>query len=348
MKNLSTEELDSFVEFVDNECNGNLRDSRIYEKFIPINLLHKTSINQSIDPFSDEYFQSQLDLYEEIAGRHLNQWSGELHPVENMTALVNSHNPQGINDVSIVSENVRALSSMLSLSCLGADAPVLDMGAGHGMSSEIYAFCGCRVHAIDIDPVLNELSLKRAETRSLRITRSLLNFDSLSSLTDNFYNAAFFFQSLHHALRPWDLIAELKLKLSDNGVIAFSGEPIQTIWYRHWGIRLDEESLYVARKFGWFESGWSREFIAECFNRNGLELILLEGGHSGGLIGISSKNTDKLNEIKNKARKLFFSVARVGNSEPLVENYNQNSGRIDRLARWLWNTRPVRLIRRMI
>lgn len=323
MKNLNTLELDTFVAFVDNECSGNISDPKIKEKFIPINLIYKTPIDELISPFSDEYFQSQLNLYEEISGRQLDQWTGELHSVD-IDELINHPNPQGIDNTSHVSENVRVLSTMLSLSCLGDHAKVLDMGAGHGLSSEIYAFCGCCVHAIDIDPKLSELSDRRAEIRSLRITRSLMNFDSLSVLQDNFYEGAFFFQSLHHALRPWDLIAELKEKLLDNGVIAFAGEPIQNNWYKHWGIRQDEESLYVARKFGWFESGWSQEFIRECFNRNDLKLVLLEGGHQGGLIGITSKDTDKLNKIIDKARQLGFAI--VAENEPAIRNYYSQIG----------------------
>ncbi len=327
MKNLSTDNLDSFVAFVDRECNQNLNDKKISEKFFPLNLLYKTLIDESLDPFSDEYFQSQVNLYEEIAGKQLDQWSGELHPI-NVDALLNCSNPLGINNVDMISGHVRAISSMLSLSCLEPDAPVLDLGAGHGLSSEIYAFCGCHVHAIDIDPALSELATRRANARSLRITRSVMNFDSLSTVENNHYQAAFFFQSFHHSLRPWDLIAELKSKLSNNGVIAFCGEPIQNYWWKHWGLRLDHESLYVARKFGWFESGWSRDFITECFKKNGLTLVLLDTGLKGGLCGVTSKNTDKLSRIINNAISLGITKKSATDSENSVQNYRSQIGRL--------------------
>jgi len=329
MKTLSTDDLDSFVAFVDGECNGNLRDSRVSEKFLPIQLVYKTSIDERLDPFGEEYFQSQIALYQEIAGKQLDQWSGELHPV-NIVALMDCSNPQGNNDVNQVSENVRVLASVLSLSGLGSDARILDLGAGHGLSSEVYAFCGCRVHSIDIDPELSSLAIARAEKRSLRITRSVMNFDSLSSIENNSYQAAFFFQSLHHALRPWRLIRELKEKLSDDGVIAFSGEPIQSTWWKHWGIRLDEESLYVARKFGWFESGWSRDFISECFATSGLRLILLENGHDGGLIGITSKDADRTSAIIEKAARLGFASTQEGDIENSFQNFQSQIGRLTR------------------
>src|SRR5438552_7418110 len=112
MSNLSTDHLDSYVAFIDDECGGNLNDPRVSEKFLPIHLIYKTPIDEHLDPFSDEYFKSQVDLYEEIAGTHLNQSSGELHPVD-IPSLVDCCNPQGITDVNHVSESVRALASVL-------------------------------------------------------------------------------------------------------------------------------------------------------------------------------------------------------------------------------------------
>ena len=176
---------------------------------------------------------------------------------------------------------------MLSIAELSPGARVLDLGAGHGLSSEVLAFASCSVDAVDIDPALSELARMRAGHRGLAITRHTANFDDLSAVPDGF-DAAFFFQSLHHCLRPWELIARLQGKLKRGGIIAFTGEPIQTTWWKHWGLRLDHESLYVARAYGWFESGWSLQFITECFRRNGMQLTLFTGGHGGGQIGIAT------------------------------------------------------------
>ena len=332
MTKLTIDDLDSYVAFVDRECNGNLQDPKVSEKYLPIQLAYQTVVDDSLDPFSDEYFQSQIDLYEEIAGKKLNQWSGELHPV-NIPSLLESANPLGINKADFISEHVRALSSMLSLSCLGSDSPVLDLGAGHGLSSEIYAFCGCHVHAIDIDPDLSELATSRAAARSLKIKRSIMNFDSLLSIENGAYQAAFFFQSLHHCLRPWELIAELVQKLTPDGVIAFGGEPVQDAWWKTWGIRLDQESLYVARKFGWFESGWSRRFISDCFKKNGLTLVLFDNGLRGGLIGVTSKDSGKLTQIVDNAVALGFTPLFEGDIENTAQNYHSQIGKLVRNAR---------------
>ena len=184
---------------------------------------------------------------------------------------------------------------------------VLDMGAGHGISSEVFAFSACRVHAIDIDPVLGALSLERARVRGLAIERSVMNFDQIETLDNDRYDAAFFFQSLHHCLRPWDLIKILSEKLIDDAVIGFAGEPVQANWWAHWGLRLDAESLFVAREHGWFESGWSHDFIAKCFERNGFTLTFFTGGLGGQQIGIATRSASRLEKVRAKAALLSLT-----------------------------------------
>ncbi len=181
------------------------------------------------------------------------------------------------------------------------------MGAGHGLAAEIYAFAGCQVTAVDIDPLLSEMSRRRAAARFLPINRVLLNYDDLSVLPEGRFEAAFFFQSLHHCLRPWDLIARLKTKLTDGGIIAFGGEPIQTLWWRHWGLRLDAESLFVARARGWCEMGWSRNFIRSCFERSGFHLIFFSGGIDGNEIGIATADAAKLDAVRATAARIGLS-----------------------------------------
>lgn len=281
-------------------CQANPQAPAILEKYANFELLFDTHVDQSLSPYSQEYFEQQLNLYREIAGRDLDQESGELHPFDGHR-LLDTPNPIGIFDAGQMGAHVRALTTMLSLSALSGQARILDMGAGHGLSSEVFAFTGCHVHAVDIDPGLAALSRERARRRNLDILRSDMNFDDISAIENWSYDAAFFFQSFHHCLRPWHLIEQLKEKLTPDGVIGFVGEPLQTFWWKHWGLRLDLESLYVARSAGWFESGFSHSFIADCFRRNGMELLFFNGGHLGGEIGIASSSQGKIQAVREAA-----------------------------------------------
>lgn len=304
MATLHANDLDDFIEMVDRDYAGDLGRPELAAAYYPLDFKFDTIVDQDLDPFSAEYFDHQLALYSEISGRQLNQSEGELHPVD-IASLLESSNPLGVSNVPFTAEHVRAISSMLALAGLEASAEVLDMGAGHGVSSEVLAFCGARVHAVDIDPALGELSRLRAKARSLPIRRSVLNYDDLSALETGHYDAAFFFQSLHHCLRPWELVGSLDRRLKADGVIAFTGEPIGSVW-RHWGIRLDQESVYVARKMGWFESGWSHQFIRSCFERNGYTLLFFGGGHGGGDIGVAARNTERLARCSTVAASLGY------------------------------------------
>lgn len=295
---IHTSNLQHFVDQV-NEHSGDVYVAEL-ASYRTLELQYDTEVDPSLDPFSEAYFVQQMELYREVAGRELDQKSGELHSVD-VDALVNASNPLGSGLVSSMSENIRTLSTMVSLSCLPQNAEVLDLGAGHGLSSEVFGLSGCRVHAIDIDPAPGELSLRRAAQRGYLLQRSVLNFDDVNVLEDDRYDAAYFFQSLHHCLKPWDLIESLARKLKPDGVIAFAGEPIQTLWWPHWGLRLDAESLYVARHLGWFESGFSHDFIRSCFERCGLKLLFLSGGFMGQEIGIATKSDASHQNILNRA-----------------------------------------------
>jgi SAM-dependent methyltransferase len=307
MPSLTYRDLDSFVAFVD-EHGGELRSEAVSQRYQPFHFKVESTVDHALSPYDPAYFDQMLAVYREISGRELDQWSGELHPV-NVESLVGAANPHGSGNTAFMAENVRALAAMLSIVGLRAGAQVLDMGAGNGTSSEVYAFCGANVHAVDIDPGFTELSLRRAERRGLPIRRSLRNYDALHELESGLYDAAFFFQSLHHALRPWTLVEELRRTLRSDGVIAFCGEPIQDDPWPNWGLRLDIESVYVARKYGWFESGWSRPFIRDCFMRAGLHFEFLRGGHAGGLIGVAALSQARLLNVITRAGSLGHDVA---------------------------------------
>lgn len=301
MPKIHTSNLDELVSEVQRHA-GNFQHPEFIQRFLPIELEYVTQVDDiGLSPYSEEYYQQQISLYEEVSGRTLNQADGELHPTD-IESLVNQPNPIGILDVAQMCEHVRAVSMMMSIAGLTGQARVLDMGAGHGIASEVMAFMGCRVHAIDIDPVLGDLSRRRAATRGLQIERSILNFDDLSSIEDGQYDGAFFSQSLHHCLRPWELIERLKTKLKPgSGVIGFVGEPINEFWWKNWGLRLDEVSLFVARSHGWFESGWSLDFITDCFERNGFKLDMFKGGFAAGDVGMATMSTEKRDAVFAKA-----------------------------------------------
>jgi 2-polyprenyl-3-methyl-5-hydroxy-6-metoxy-1,4-benzoquinol methylase len=189
---IHTSELDAFVKAVQ-LANDSFEHPSVKDRFLPLDLKFDTKVDQSADPFSDQYYQQQLELYREIAGRPLDQASGELHPFD-VSGIMTAANPTGSGNASNTAEQVRALSALLALASVGDFPKVLDMGAGGGLSSEVYAYAGCDVHAVDIDPLLAEVAVHRAKDRKFAISRSVMNFDDAAQIEGAPYQAAFFYQ----------------------------------------------------------------------------------------------------------------------------------------------------------
>ena len=109
---------------------------------------------------------------------------------------------------------------------------------------------------------------RRAVARNLRIKAIQATFDDY--IPTRVCDIILFYECLHHAVRPWDVIERLSASLSPGGAFVLAGEPINDAWWPHWGMRLDPLSVYCIRKFGWFESGWSITFVIAMFQRAGM------------------------------------------------------------------------------
>ena len=66
--------------------------------------------------------------------------------------------------------------------------------------------------------------------------------------------------------------------LSSKGKIYFAAEPISDIFPIPWSLRLDGESLFVIRKHGWMELGFTKTFFRELLHRNGWLAKEIEDG----------------------------------------------------------------------
>lgn len=279
-----TSELDSFVADID----SNYTDINNYPFRNEFELLFDSEINLGLDPFSEEYVQMQLNLYKEISGREINQdlyEQFERGQQSQNSHLITSANPLGSEDLTHLATHMRAISSMLQIANLPVAASILDVGAGWGLTSEMMAYAGGKVTAIDINPDFIELISQRANRLGLPITAITCNFDNYVSLDK--YDAIIFYESLHHSIYPLELLRRYAGFLKPSGKILFCGEPVNDRW-PDWGLRTDAESVYVMRKYGWFESGWSEKYVIRLFDLAGLELKLLPwSGLRNGYVGIA-------------------------------------------------------------
>ncbi len=225
-------------------------------------------VDQELDPYGNEYVSAQLRLYSEISGRSFNQVENEQTEFD-FVAHVAAVNPYNHPDPSGLAVHLQRLSRAFRFANLSRGDHLLDMGCGWGLSSELAAYLGLRVSAVDINPFFVDLVNKRAERLGYNIVASRSSFSEFCP-NNSLYDAVLFYESLHHAISPWEVLRHLTRYLKPGGSVMLAGEPVNQYWWKYWGMRLDALSVYCIRKFGWFESGWSLPFITNTLNRAGL------------------------------------------------------------------------------
>lgn len=244
------------------------------------------AVDENLDPFSDEYVEQQLAVYCEISGRRIDQQNNELTDFD-FGRHVEAANPYADFPAHSVAMHMSRIARAIEQSALPTGAQVLDLGCGWGTTSELMAYAGLRVTALDINQKFVDLVNARA-TRNKTLVKGVRGtFEEIPG--DELYDAALYYESLHHAIRPWETLSLVNRRLRPGGKLLLAGEPINDMW-KHWGLRLDPLSVYCVRKFGWFESGWSEAFLRSCLERSGFAIDYFAAeAHSIGWIVVASK-----------------------------------------------------------
>jgi 2-polyprenyl-3-methyl-5-hydroxy-6-metoxy-1,4-benzoquinol methylase len=271
MKVLRESDLDEFVRETDRRGGASTAQTLEYwEGFVYEPTFR---VDTTLDPLSSEYLSQMLRFYTELSGRELNQTENELLEID-LEAHVAAPNSYNHGSPKILAGQYRLLTDALSNVPYGPNSKALDMGCGWGLSSEILANLGYQVTALDINPQFVELVNRRAVRLGLPIRAVLDTFEDFQPTEP--VDLVLFYECLHHAVRPWVVLENLVKNLTSGGSLLLVGESIQSIWWPGWGLRLDPLALYVIRKYGWFESGWSQSFLYRLLAEQGLTARTLE------------------------------------------------------------------------
>ncbi len=316
---VDSSDLDDFVVEIDRL--GGLGTTQAIEFMSDFSLRFRTPVDTTLDGFDTAYKEQQLDLYREISGREVNQEANEQTEFE-LDEFLHTPSPYGSIEAARIAHHARTILTTHLVTDLAPGARVLDMGCGWGMSTEMFAFCGCSVTAVDINPDFTDLVARRAGIRGYNVEAVCSTFDDFESSDE--FDLVFFYECLHHAIAPWEVLQRLAGNVAAGGKFAFAGEPIQGDYWPQWGLRLDPWSVYSIRKHGWFESGWTADFLERCFDRVGFDLTLLPGiGFQHGEIGVAVRRTDDM-----APPSAHWAVPRTPHEEPPPP-----PGMIERLAR---------------
>ena len=281
------------------------------------------------DPFSEGYVAGQVDLYQRLSGRELDQSSFERTTFD-LETHVRTASPYANVPAAEVGTHVGRVAAAMVAAAPPGNGRLLDMGCGWGLSSEVCAYLGLRVTAVDIDPAFVELVRRRAAARGAAIEVHHSSFETFGS--DTLFDVALFYECFHHSVRPWVVIERLKRLLSSRGAIVLAGEPFNDIW-PYWGLRNDPLSIYCIRKFGWFESGWSKGFVQRMFDRCGFDSTFAPGWRGPGeqdVLVARPRVAETLDAAEMMARCAPAGFEHEGGN--LLASSGGSIGRPDRLA----------------
>jgi ubiquinone/menaquinone biosynthesis C-methylase UbiE len=209
-----------------------------------------------------------MDLYKRISTRSV--YSSQNERTEfNVAELTYRPFPYFTQSLKLAAQHYTLIGKLLEIMELKEHSSILEFGFGWGNTTLAVAMLGHHVTGVDIEERYCELVRRRAELLHVDNV-TLINSDYLwVEETEQTFDAIFFFESFHHCWEFKRLLRALHRVLRPGGKLYFGAEPINKDFTVPWGVRLDGESLYVARRSGWMELGFHSDFFAELLSRTG-------------------------------------------------------------------------------
>jgi 2-polyprenyl-3-methyl-5-hydroxy-6-metoxy-1,4-benzoquinol methylase len=219
------------------------------------------------DPFSPEYRAAFLELYKRLSNKTEYHVSNEACDFDIDERVVRPF-PYYTKSLNLASVHYTLMGKLFEVLDVPPGADILECGFGWGNTTLALSMLGFNVTAIDIEGRFCELVRRRADAAQAPVT--IINDDFLwVERTDQTFDAVIFFECFHHCWEFERLLIALHKVLKPGGKIYFAAEPINNDFTVPWGVRLDGESLFVARKAGWMELGFRSDFFDELLSRTG-------------------------------------------------------------------------------
>lgn len=265
-----------------------LTSAKTFEEILP--LWRGTSFPYQIqvgDPFSDEYREEVLTIYERLTKdsyTELNELTSSKQSAESFEVGY----PWVTRNLDVIAcEMAKCVQAMRALHNLGVmNGKIVEFGAGWGNLALPLAKAGQNVTAIDIDQGFLRRIEALAAKESVYISTINADFNQAAREMANDVDAAIFQASFHHCLNFVQLLESIRDRvLSPSGVILFLSEPIFRDYTFPWGLRFDGESLWAIMQNKWLELGFEHSFFSSCLLRCGF--FLIESQPVSGYVGSS-------------------------------------------------------------
>jgi len=231
-------------------------------------------LDKQCEPLSEEYKVQQMALYSEMTGHEYQEMEHEFTPGVPVDSLLEAPNAYGFMAPHEFARHCVAMGILVQRLGLSSDQLVLELGSGWGFCQEFLAATGVQSKGIDINPDFVCTSNQRLERLGFGSRTVLMPFGNIGPHL-GLFDIVMSYEAFHHAVDPLSLLRSGVSCLKDRGRLVLAAEPFNA-FYRTWGLRLDPYSVYCINKFGWFESGWSADYIAFLFAMVGLEAEFID------------------------------------------------------------------------
>ena len=221
------------------------------------------------NPHAIEYRNKQFEIYELIAGKS--------YGVKNEGTQIDGVNsasrpfPYYTESYETVGNHLISIGFLIKTMGLAPKSRVLEFGPGWGNTTEAMARMGYEVTAVDIEQNFIDLINERAKRNQVSIETICDDFAHIENVQEPF-DAILFFECFHHCSDHLRLIRAFERAVKPGGKIIFGAEPITDAFPLPWGLRLDGESLWAIRNFGWLELGFQEKYFRETLEKYGWKL----------------------------------------------------------------------------
>jgi 2-polyprenyl-3-methyl-5-hydroxy-6-metoxy-1,4-benzoquinol methylase len=258
----SLPELDAKLAECDRACK--ISDDELRRVFSTFSMDFTTKV--FTDPFSSEYRDFQMSLYERISARSYDP-RNEITKFD-VAAADRRPFPFYTGSCKTAGFFTMGVGFLLHALDLGPGARVVEFGAGWGNTTIAMAQTGLNVTAVDIEPNFCDLLRLRAKRHDVELTVVNADFFWAETVTEPF-DAAIFFECFHHCGDHARLLRALRTAVKPDGRVYFAAEPITRDFPLPWGLRMDGESLWAIRNNGWMELGFNEKYFREVLARTG-------------------------------------------------------------------------------
>jgi SAM-dependent methyltransferase len=225
----------------------------------------------SLDPFSPEYAAAQMRFYARVAEKSY-ATANEATPLDFEKDKDNFF-PYNTRSGEFVGGQLLSHGFLIRNMNLKPGARIVEFGPGWGNTLMHLAMMGYETTAVEVNKPFIELMRYRAGLHGRSIATVESDMVEFARTSGEKYDAAVFVGCFHHCHDPIAMVGYLDRIIADGGTVYFADEPIfpsrAPAMPYPWGLRLDGNSLYYTRNFGWLEMGYQEAFFREMLRRAG-------------------------------------------------------------------------------